>query len=61
MSTANKCGNAANKCLQLSCYSEGIKNVFFLTFLQDLDAALPIIEKYKDHLVAIGEVIIQHL
>lgn len=24
--------------------------------LQDLDAALPIIEKYKDHLVAIGEV-----
>ncbi|XP_070698426.1 putative deoxyribonuclease TATDN3 [Pempheris klunzingeri] len=26
--------------------------------LQDLDAALPIIEKYKEHLVAIGEVII---
>ncbi|KAM3595575.1 uncharacterized protein V6R79_025523 [Siganus canaliculatus] len=25
-------------------------------FLQDLDAAIPIIEKYKDHLVAIGEV-----
>ncbi|XP_034530186.1 tatD DNase domain containing 3-like isoform X3 [Notolabrus celidotus] len=24
--------------------------------LQDLDAALPIIEKYKDHLIAIGEV-----
>lgn len=29
--------------------------------MQDLDAALPLIEKYKDHLVAIGEVIIQYL
>lgn len=28
----------------------------FVFCLQDLDAALPIIEKYKDHLVAIGEV-----
>uniref|UniRef100_A0A3Q0RPE6 TatD DNase domain containing 3 n=1 Tax=Amphilophus citrinellus TaxID=61819 RepID=A0A3Q0RPE6_AMPCI len=28
----------------------------FLSVLQDLDAALPIIEKYKDQLVAIGEV-----
>lgn len=31
-------------------------NQFFLSLMQDLDAALPIIEKYKDHLVAIGEV-----
>lgn len=29
--------------------------------LQDLDAALPIIEKYKDQLVAIGEVKIQEV
>lgn len=29
--------------------------------MQDLDAALPIIEKYKDHLVAIGEVMFQYL
>lgn len=33
----------------------------FLCVLQDLDAALPIIEKYKDQLVAIGEVKIEHL
>lgn len=32
--------------------------MFSVFFTQDLDAALPIIEKYKDHLVAIGEVII---
>ena len=25
-------------------------------FAQDLDAALPLIEKYEEHLVAIGEV-----
>lgn len=34
---------------------------FFVSCLQDLDAALPIIEKYKDHLVAVGEVKIQCL
>lgn len=27
-----------------------------LSFLQDLDAALPLIDKYKEHIVAIGEV-----
>lgn len=32
-----------------------------LSSMQDLEAALPIIEKYKDQLVAIGEVMIQYL
>ncbi|KAJ7422994.1 putative deoxyribonuclease TATDN3 [Pitangus sulphuratus] len=34
------------------CHFEGISNLF----LQDLDAALPLIELYKDKLVGIGEV-----
>lgn len=36
------------------------KSYFSVFLMQDLDAALPIIEKYKDHLVAIGEVMIQY-
>lgn len=34
----------------------GNKDRFFTLFLQDLEAALPLIELYKDKLVAIGEV-----
>lgn len=32
---------------------------FLLSCVEDLDAALPIIEKYKDQLAAVGEVKIQ--
>uniref|UniRef100_A0A3Q3GCY2 TatD DNase domain containing 3 n=1 Tax=Kryptolebias marmoratus TaxID=37003 RepID=A0A3Q3GCY2_KRYMA len=32
------------------------QRVFIVSVLQDLDAAIPVIEKYKDELVAIGEV-----
>lgn len=32
-----------------------------LSFMQDLEDALPLIQKYKDQLVAIGEVIILYL
>lgn len=44
----------------MSHYSEEVKDAFLFS-LKDLDAALPVIEKYKDHLVAIGEVKIQYL
>uniref|UniRef100_A0A8C7N5Y8 TatD DNase domain containing 3 n=1 Tax=Oncorhynchus kisutch TaxID=8019 RepID=A0A8C7N5Y8_ONCKI len=40
-----------NACLLRHCLLNG--HIFSM---QDLDAALPLIEKYKDHLVAIGEV-----